>query len=116
MKAVKDHHPLIGSCLDTGHLIRAEQLGEKLIPQQEVRTMGARNFGLHLKDHDNKRKTDVIFGRDGGVLDVPAVLKALRAVKFTGTISIEYEANPANPSADVQACVDIIKESVKKLA
>src|SRR5436305_3515997 len=53
MKAVKDHHPLIGACLDTGHLIRAEQLGEKLDPAQQVRVMGARNFGMHLKDHDN---------------------------------------------------------------
>ena len=40
--------------------------------------MGKRNFGMHLKDHDNKRKTDVVYGQDGGVLDVPAVLKALQ--------------------------------------
>ena len=46
--------------------------------------MGKRNFGMHLKDHDNKRETDVLFGRDGGVLDVVAVLKALREVKFKG--------------------------------
>ena len=116
MKAVKDHHPLIGTCLDTGHLIRMAQVGVKLDVPQEVRTMGARNFGMHLKDHDNKRKTDVVYGKDGGVLDVLAVLKALKEVKFTGTISIEYEANPNDPSADVKACVDIFKESVKKLA
>ena len=35
--------------------------------------MGDRNFGMHLKDHDNKRKTDVVYGKDGGVLDVGAV-------------------------------------------
>ena len=116
LKAVKDHHPLIGTCLDTGHLIRTEQLGEKLIPEEEVKKMGARNFGMHLKDHDNKRKTDVVYGKDGGVLNVPAVLKALRDVKFAGTISIEYEANPNDPSKDVAACIDIFKESVKKLA
>ncbi len=63
MDAVKDHHPLIGSCLDTGHLIRAAQLGKMLDPAQEVRTMGNRNFGMHLKDHDNKTKTDVIYGK-----------------------------------------------------
>ena len=28
LKAVKDHNPLIGTCLDTGHLIRMAQLGE----------------------------------------------------------------------------------------
>src|SRR5437867_4087719 len=32
MKAVKDHYRLIGACLDTGHLIRMAQLGEKLDP------------------------------------------------------------------------------------
>ncbi len=116
MDAVKDHHPLIGSCLDTGHLIRSAQLGKMLDPAQQVRVMGKRNFGLHLKDHDNKRQTDVIFGQDGGVLDMVALLKALREVKFKGHLSIEYEAKPEEPSKDVAACVAIFKESVRKLA
>jgi sugar phosphate isomerase/epimerase len=113
LKAVKDHHPLIGSCLDTGHLIRAAQLGKKLDPAEEVRVMGARNFGMHLKDHDNARHTDVVFGK--GVLDVAAVLKALRDVKFKGSISIEYEAHPENPSSDVSACLVVFKDAVQKL-
>lgn len=113
-KAVKDHNPLIGSCLDTGHLIRAAQLGKKLDSADEIRIMGNRNFGLHLKDHDNERQEDVIFGK--GVLDVPSVLKALREVKFTGMISIEYEAHPKDPVPDVRACVGVVKESVKKIS
>jgi sugar phosphate isomerase/epimerase len=76
--------------------------------------MGPRNFGLHLKDHDNAKKTDVVIGR--GALDVPGVLKALRDVKFKGLISIEYEAHADNPSPDVRQCVAVFKESVKKLA
>jgi sugar phosphate isomerase/epimerase len=114
LPAVRDHHPLIGTCLDTGHLIRAAQLGKKLDPAEQVRLMGKRNFGLHLKDHDNQKKEDVVFGQ--GVLDVPAVLKALREVGFKGSISIEYEAHADNPSPDVKACVEVFKESVKKLA
>jgi sugar phosphate isomerase/epimerase len=114
LKAVKDHHPLMGSCLDTGHLIRAAQLGKRLDPAQQIRVMGARNFGLHLKDHDNQLHEDVIFGK--GPLDVPGVLKALRDVKFAGMISIEYEANPKDPSKDGQACVEVVQESVKKLS
>jgi sugar phosphate isomerase/epimerase len=113
LKAVKDHHPLIGSCLDTGHLIRAAQLGKKLDPAQEIRLMGDRNFGIHLKDHDNERLTDVVVGR--GVLDVPAVLKALDEVKFAGAISIEYEANPDDPSPDMKEIVAVVQESVKKI-
>jgi inosose dehydratase len=113
LKAVRDHNPLIGTCLDTGHLIRAAQLGDKLDPAEQIRLMGPRNFGIHLKDHDNERHTDVIFGK--GVLDVPGVLKALRDVKFNGLISIEYEAHPKDPVQDVQACVQVFKESVKKI-
>jgi sugar phosphate isomerase/epimerase len=113
LKAVKDHNPLIGTCLDTGHLIRAAQLGKKLDPAEQIRLMGARNFGIHLKDHDNERQTDVVCGK--GVLDVPAVLKALREVKFDGLISIEYEANPSDPTADVRACIEVVEESAKKL-
>jgi sugar phosphate isomerase/epimerase len=115
MKAVKDHHPLIGACLDTGHLIRMAQLGEKLDPAQQVRLMGERNFGMHLKDHDNKKKEDVVFGSPEGVLDIPAVLKALREVKFRYAISIEYEANPSDPSPDMKKNVAAVKEAASKL-
>ena len=45
-----------------------------------------------------------------------ALLKALREVKFKGHLSIEYEANPEEPTEDVAACVEVFKESVKKLA
>lgn len=116
MKAVRDHHRLIGTCLDTGHIIRCAQdpFNQRLDPAQQIRAMGNRNFGLHLKDHDNKRRTDVVFGR--GVLDVPAVLRALREVKFQGYISIEYEANPNNPTADIRACLDVFRESVRKIS
>jgi sugar phosphate isomerase/epimerase len=109
LPAVKDHNALIGTCLDTGHLIRADQLNKKLDPATEIRAMGKRNFGIHLKDHDNAKKTDVIIGK--GVLDVPGVIKALREVGFKYMISIEYEANPNEPTEDVRACVEVFKKA-----
>jgi sugar phosphate isomerase/epimerase len=115
MKAVKDRHKLIGACLDTGHLIRMAQLGEKLDPAEQVKVMGERNFAMHLKDHDNKRRTDVVFGDSTGALDVAAVFKALKGVKFAGTVNIEYEANPADPSADMKKCVAYVNETARKL-
>ncbi len=116
MEAVRNRHRLVGTCLDTGHLIRSAQdpFNRKLDPAQQVRVMGARNFGMHLKDHDNKTRTDVVFGR--GVLNVPNVLRALREVKFQGYIAIEYEANPQNPTPDIRACLDVFRESVRKLS
>jgi inosose dehydratase len=115
LNAVRNHHRLIGTCLDTGHLIRSAQdpFNRKLDPAQQVRHMGQRNFGLHLKDHDNAKRTDVVYGR--GVLNVPEVLRALREVKFQGYISIEYEANPDNPSPDMRACIEVFREAVQKL-
>lgn len=117
MEAVRSHDRRIGTCLDTGHLIRSAQPphNRRLDPAQQIRAMGARNYGLHLKDHNNERHTDVVFGRDGGVLNVDEVLRALREVRFEGYISIEYEANPNDPSPDVRACLDVFRESVRRL-
>ena len=115
MKTVRER-TLIGACLDTGHLIRSAQdpFNRTLDPAQQVRHMRSRNFGMHLKDHDNKRRTDVVFGR--GVLNVANVLRALREVRFGGYIAIEYEASEENPTADIRACLDVFKEAVRKLA
>jgi inosose dehydratase len=118
LAAVKNHHPLIGTCLDTGHLIRVAQLGKKLDPAEQIRIMGERNFGLHLKDHDNQRKTDVIYGK--GALDVVAVIRALKEVKFNekahrGYISIEYEAHPDNPVPDMAACIEILRSAIRQV-
>lgn len=115
LKAVKDHNKLIGACLDTGHLIRMAQLGEKIDPAQQVKLMGDRNFAMHLKDHDNKRRTDVVFGDPTGALDVTAVFKALKDVKFAGTVAIEYEANSKDPLADMKKCVAYVNETARKL-
>lgn len=114
MAAVKDHHPLIGACLDTGHLIRSAQppFGKKLDPAQQVRLMGKRNFAMHLKDHDNEKREDVIFGQ--GVLDVASILEALKEVGFTGTLEIEYEAKPSEPTSDVAACLDVFKKAATR--
>lgn len=114
MRAVRDHHRLIGACLDTGHLIRAAQLGERLDPAQQVRHMGARNFGMHLKDHDNRRKEDVVFGAPEGALNIAQVLAALREVRFNGAICIEYEAHPQDPSPDMKKCVDYVRDLARR--
>ncbi|QDU21133.1 sugar phosphate isomerase/epimerase family protein [Urbifossiella limnaea] len=114
MRAVRDHHRLIGACLDTGHLIRAAQLGERLDPAQQIRHMGARNFGMHVKDHDNRRKEDVVFGDPTGALNVAQVLAALREVRFNGAICIEYEAHPQDPSPDMKKCVDHVRDVARR--
>jgi sugar phosphate isomerase/epimerase len=116
LNAVSNHHRLIGTCLDTGHLIRSAQppFNRELDPAQQVRAMGERNYGMHLKDHDNKQRRDVVFGR--GRLNGVGVLGAMRDVKGAGGGGGEYEANPENPSPDIAACLDVFRDAVRKLA
>jgi inosose dehydratase len=116
MEKVKDHHEKIGSCLDTGHLIRSAQLGFKFDLIEQIKIMGKRNIGFHLKDHDNKRKRDVPFGDPTGVLNVLEILKALKDQKFTGYIAVEYEANPDDPTEDLKICLNHFKDQLKKPA
>lgn len=110
MEVVQHRHPLIGSCLDTGHLIRCAQLGVVLDPAEQVMVMGRRNFGLHVKDHDNASRSDVILGK--AALQVDALAKALKAVNFDGFLSVEYEARPDDPTADVEKCLAILQSAV----
>ena len=115
LDAVRNHHALIGACLDTGHLIRMARAPFKLEldPVQQIRAMGSRNIGIHLKDHDVEKSVNVNFGE--GRLTTVAVLKTLRELKFAGTVSIEHEANPGAPDADVTACVETFKAAVAQL-
>ncbi|MFM8413414.1 MAG: sugar phosphate isomerase/epimerase family protein [Planctomycetota bacterium] len=100
--AIEKHDVRIGACADLGHFIRS---GER--PTEVIRLLEGRLYGIHLKDFaEMQDKTKgVILGQ--GHLDVPAVMQALVAVGFPadGALSIEYEENPKDPIADLEACV-----------
>jgi len=113
LEAVKNRHPLIGTCIDTGHILRCVLLDVKLDPADQIRKMGARNFGLHLKDFDFDRKEECIVGK--GMLNVAEVLKALKEVKFTGYINLEYELNSKNPAPDMAVGLKAVEAAVKKV-
>ena len=51
-----------------------------------------------------------------GALDVPGVVQSLRDVQFKGFISLEYEANPQNPSPDMAASLGVLRAAIKKTA
>jgi sugar phosphate isomerase/epimerase len=102
-KAVEGRHRWIGACADLGHFIRS---GED--PVAAVRELGARLFGIHLKDFSEKKGNakGVIIGK--GHLDVEGVFRALREVRFPadGALSLEYEENEKDPLADLKACLE----------
>jgi len=110
LNAVKDRHPYIGACADLGHFIRS---GED--PVAVIRLLKGRLFGIHLKDFaEQKEKTNgVILGK--GHLDVVNVFRALKQVEFPsdGCLSLEYEENPKDPIADIQACLEVASDACK---
>jgi sugar phosphate isomerase/epimerase len=109
---VKDRHPLVGACVDTGHVLRSGQN-----PVEWITELGPRVYALHIKDvAEMRNKThDVIIGQ--GHLDVVGIFKAAKAIDFPadGVISMEYEANPANPIEDVQACLVVAQAAIEKV-
>ena len=113
LKAIKGHNPKIGACADLGHYIRS---GED--PVHVINLLEGRLYGVHLKDFaEQKANTQgVILGK--GHLDCEGVFKALKKVNFPadGALSLEYEENPANPIADVQACLAAAAEGAQKAA
>jgi sugar phosphate isomerase/epimerase len=112
VNAVKDRHPLIGACVDTGHFIRSKE-----DPVAAVRQLKGRVFGVHLKDDSDQEggSRNVILGK--AHLDVPGLFRALKETNFPqdGSLSLEYEANPQNPVDDMKACLAVIKDAVAKV-
>jgi inosose dehydratase len=112
--AVKGRDKRIGACVDCGHYLRS---GED--PVKCVLTLGERVYGVHIKDEketNTPKSANVIIGK--GHLDVVGLFKALRQVKFPadGALSLEYEANEANPIDDMKACLEVAKEAIAKSA
>lgn len=112
-RAVHDRHPLIGVCVDMGHVIRTKE-----DPVKWIRELGPRVFAAHLKD-DVKQdggSQNVVIGK--GHLDVVGVFQALRHVKFPadGDLALEYESNPANPVDDMKQCIAVAREAIAKVA
>ena len=111
---VKDRHPKVGACVDTGHFIRSDE-----DPVEAITRLGKRVFGVHLKDvktlkeNGKKRKLFTILGQ--GDLDVTACLVQLRKLKYNNVLALEYEENPKNPLSDIAVCLKTVRESVKKM-
>lgn len=132
LKVVKDRHPKIGACVDTGHYLRSDEN-----PVEVIEKLGARVHGVHLKDvrtikspeEQEKIAPTLAKGRQGmlkkenkmftvlgeGELDTVGVLKALKKLNYQNCVALEYEESEQNPLADVELCLAAVREAVKKV-
>ncbi len=102
--AIKDHHKLIGCCVDTGHFLRSKE-----DPVEAAKVFKGRIHGVHLKDVKNATEF-VILGQ--GDLKLKELLKELAAQNYSETLALEYEENPENPIADIEACLQAVRKAL----
>ena len=91
---VEGKSPLIGACVDTGHVLRSSEK-----PDEVIRRLGSRVLSLHLKDWTIGGEEEVI---GEGDMDLEEVARALKDIGFSGPIVMEYENNPQNPVPDMK--------------
>lgn len=89
---IKNRDARMGLCLDIGH---AERAGTQL--EQAIREYGPRIFDMHIKDVTAASKDGKAVEIGRGVIDFPALVKALRKSKYSGICSIEFEKDMTDP-------------------
>jgi inosose dehydratase len=100
----------IGLCIDIGHTQRAG-----VNPADDILTYADRLHDLHIKDVDRAAKegTTVEIGR--GIIDIPAVVKALLTVNYPGVASFEYEKDEKDPLPGLAESVGYVKGVLQML-
>jgi sugar phosphate isomerase/epimerase len=90
--AVKARDSRLGLCIDVGHTTRTGT-----DPVAAVRACKDRLYDMHVKDLAVKtdRDSQVAVGR--GVLDFPALFRALLEIGYAGQVGLEYEIHEDDP-------------------
>lgn len=106
-KAIKDHHPKIGCCVDTGHFLRSKE-----DPVRAAEVFAKRVFGVHLKDVKDAEHFTIL---GQGDLNTPGLFRALIANGYQGLVAIEYEENEENPVDDIRACLQEVDRAFETI-
>jgi len=91
-KAVDRYDPRIGLCIDIEHTIRAG-----VDPAREIRKYASRLYELHYKDVDKAAPGGKTIEAGRGLIDLPAVLRALLDIRFQYHVALEYEKDENDP-------------------
>jgi sugar phosphate isomerase/epimerase len=105
---IKDLDTRLGICHDIGY---SAQMGFE--PADVTLKYGHRIYEMHVKDMTLKTADakDCEIGR--GIIDFPALVKALRKTKYAGVCSIENEKNATDPLPGLAESVGYFKAVVK---
>jgi sugar phosphate isomerase/epimerase len=92
MEMIKDMDKRVGLCLDIGHQFR-----DGKDPVEAILKYADRIHDIHIKNVTAPTKAGSGIEMPRGKINMPAVVKALRKVGYTGACSLEYEKDMADP-------------------
>lgn len=93
---IKNRDQRMGLCIDIGHAIRAGVLPQKAVIDYQDRLMD-----LHIKDVTLAANEGVAIEMGRGVINFPALVRALKKINYRGICSIEYEKDMQDPLAGI---------------
>jgi sugar phosphate isomerase/epimerase len=105
---IGDNSDVLGACIDTGWW-----LTQGYDPAEAVRRLGGHLFHVHLKDIRAAGKHDTCALGDG-LLDVAAMIGALREVGYTGYLSIEHEPDDHDPTSEVVRSRELVERLLQE--
>ncbi|MEO5995476.1 MAG: sugar phosphate isomerase/epimerase family protein [Chitinophagaceae bacterium] len=105
---IKNMDPKMGLCLDIGHAIRAGA-----DPAKAVVDYNQRMFDLHIKDVSKAAQDGKAIELGRGVIDLPALVKALRKINYAGKSSIEFEKDMKDPLPGIAESVGFYRGVMK---
>lgn len=101
---VKNKDPRMGLCLDIGHAQRAG-----VDPDKAVLKYNKRIFDLHIKDVTKAEQDGKAIEAGRGIINFPALVRALRKIKYPGHCSIEFEKDMKDPLPGIAESVGYFK-------
>lgn len=101
---VKNMDKRIGLCFDMGHNFRN---GKDSVA--DLKKYSDRIYDIHLKNVTAGTKEGKTCELGRGKIDIPAFVKMLRKVKYSGVCSLEYEKDMKDPLAGIAESVGYFK-------
>lgn len=91
-KAIAGYDQRIGLCIDIGHTTRAG-----VNTADAIHKYASRLYEIHFKDVDRAVPNGKTVEVGRGVIDIPAFLRALRAIKYQYHVALEFEKDADDP-------------------
>ena len=101
---IKNKDPRMGLCLDIGHAQRAG-----VDPAKAVLKYNKRIFDLHIKDVTKAEQDGKAIEAGRGIINFPALVRALRKIKYPGHCGIEFELDMKDPLPGIAESVGYFK-------